>query len=60
MLMLADYAGLSPKQPVNTFASGVNLNMYSRGMGAMGLPGGFIIPFKICKSSLYEDEFTFR
>ena len=39
MLMLADYAGLSPKQPVNTFASGVNLNMYSRGMGAMGLPG---------------------
>ena len=39
MLILADYAGLSPKQHVNTFASGVDLNMYSRGMGAMGLPG---------------------
>ncbi|OKZ94031.1 MAG: choloylglycine hydrolase [Eubacterium sp. 36_13] len=39
MLILADYAGLSPKQPVNTFASGVDLNMYSRGMGTMGLPG---------------------
>ena len=31
--------GLSPKQPVNTFAPEVGLSTYSRGMGAIGLPG---------------------
>ena len=30
---------LSPKQPQNTFANGLALNSYSRGMGALGLPG---------------------
>lgn len=39
MFMLNNYRGLSPKQPENTFAPGVDLTAYSRGMGAMGLPG---------------------
>ena len=30
---------LSPKQPENTFAKDLNLKTYSRGMGALGLPG---------------------
>lgn len=33
------YAALSPKQPENRFLPGVELERYSRGMGALGLPG---------------------
>ena len=36
---LNNYQGLSPKQPENTFAPGTPLQAYSRGMGAIGLPG---------------------
>ena len=39
MAMLTRYRGLSPRQPQNTFAPGVELPCYSRGMGAKGLPG---------------------
>lgn len=39
MFLLNNYIGLSPKQPENLFAKGVNLQTYSRGMGAIGLPG---------------------
>lgn len=39
MTHLADYMGLSHAQPQNTFAPGVPLAPYSRGMGALGLPG---------------------
>ncbi len=38
-LRLCDYAGLSPHDPVNTFSDRVSLPPYSRGMGALGLPG---------------------
>lgn len=39
MFQLNNYMHLSPKQPANTFAKGLSLNAYSRGMGALGLPG---------------------
>ena len=39
MFRLNDFMHLSPKQPENTFAPGVELTHYSRGMGALGLPG---------------------
>ncbi len=39
MFQLNNYQGLSPKQPKNTFAPGLELHSYSRGMGALGLPG---------------------
>ena len=39
MAILNRYRGLSPSQPQNTFAPGVELPCYSRGMGAKGLPG---------------------
>lgn len=36
---LNDYMALSPKQPKNNFSSSLPLSTYSRGMGALGLPG---------------------
>jgi choloylglycine hydrolase len=39
MFALNNYRHLSPKSPQNAFAKGLDLPLYSRGMGAMGLPG---------------------
>ena len=39
MFNLNNYLGLSPNNPQNTFAKGLSLNQYSRGMGGLGLPG---------------------
>ncbi|MCM1123457.1 MAG: choloylglycine hydrolase [Eubacterium sp.] len=39
MFALNNYMHLSTKSPVNTFAKGLELNRYSRGLGAIGLPG---------------------
>jgi len=39
MFRLNDYMGLSPDSPKNTFSEKLALSAYSRGMGALGLPG---------------------
>lgn len=39
MFRLNDYMQLSPKQPENRFSDALALRTYSRGMGALGLPG---------------------
>ena len=39
MFQLNNYAGLSPKQPEHRFSGQIPFTSYSRGMGAMGLPG---------------------
>ena len=39
MFMLNNYISLSKEHPQNHFSKELNLNVYSRGMGAMGLPG---------------------
>lgn len=39
MTHLADYRNLTHLPPENRFASGIDLPAYSRGMGAIGLPG---------------------
>lgn len=39
MFQLNNYMHLSPKQPENTFCKDLALDAYSRGMGALGLPG---------------------
>lgn len=39
MFNLGNYMRLSPSNPVNTFSDRVDLTCYSRGMGALGLPG---------------------
>ena len=39
MMMLNNYVGLSNETPTNKFAPHVKFSPYSRGMGAIGLPG---------------------
>ena len=39
LFRLNDFMHLSPKQPQNHFSSTLSLQPYSRGMGALGLPG---------------------
>jgi choloylglycine hydrolase len=39
MFSLNNYRYLSPKSPQNTFSKDLDLELYSRGMGAIGLPG---------------------
>ena len=39
LFRLNDFMQLSPKEPENRFSHKITLNRYSRGMGAMGLPG---------------------
>lgn len=39
MFLLNQYMHLSPKQPENHFSEQLPLQTYSRGMGALGLPG---------------------
>lgn len=36
---LNNYMHLTPRTPENTFAKGLELNRYSRGLGSLGLPG---------------------
>lgn len=39
LFQLNNYIHLSPKTPKNSFSDKLSLNAYSRGMGALGLPG---------------------
>ncbi len=39
MMNLNNYMGLSTDEPVNRFSKKLNMSIYSRGMGALGLPG---------------------
>lgn len=39
LFALNNFMGLSAQTPVNTFSDKLNLSVYSRGMGAIGLPG---------------------
>ena len=39
MFNLNNYMSLSTEMPVNNFSKSLNLDIYSRGMGALGLPG---------------------
>ncbi len=39
MINLNNYMSLSIEQPINNFSKKLNFDIYSRGMGALGLPG---------------------
>ncbi len=41
LMNLSNYMNLSPKPAQNRFSQKINLKEYSRGMGALGLPGDF-------------------
>lgn len=51
MRHLSAYQGLSPRQPENTLAPGVDLPLFSRGMGAYGLPGDLSSPSRFVKAA---------
>lgn len=48
---LNNYMALSSKNPENTFAPSVSLDAYSRGMGALGLPGDLSSPSRFVKAA---------
>lgn len=51
MFLLNNYMSLSPKQPDNNFAQELELKSYSRGMGALGLPGDLSSASRFAKAA---------
>lgn len=49
MFMLNNYMHLSPKSPENHFSAKLSLQTYSRGMGALGLPGDLSSPSRFVR-----------
>ncbi len=41
MLNLISYLGVTPEEPHNTFSKKIQLKLYCRGMGMLGIPGDF-------------------
>ena len=54
MFALNNYMSLSVKSPTNNFASKLNLNQYSRGMGAIGLPGDLSSQSRFVRASFVK------
>lgn len=50
MTNLCNYMSLTADNPENRIAPGVSLESYSRGMGAMGLPGDFSSPSRFVRA----------
>ena len=50
MLFLSAHMGLSPHPPVNRLARGVDLPLFSRGLGAAGLPGDLSSPSRFVRA----------
>ena len=51
MLLLDHYMALSPKPPENRFSPVLPLAAYSRGMGALGLPGDLSSPSRFTRAA---------
>ncbi len=51
MFNLNNYTNLSSEQPVNTFSSKLDFDLYSRGMGTRDLPGGLDSLSRFVKAS---------
>ena len=49
--MLNNYMGLSNQPPVNAFCKSYTLDEYSRGMGALGLPGDLSSPSRFVRAA---------
>ena len=54
MFLLNQYMNLSPSQPENHFSQQLPLQTYSRGMGALGLPGDLSSTSRFAKVALPE------
>lgn len=53
---LADYAALSAFPPENRFSARLDLKPYSRGMGAMGLPGDLSSPSRFVRAVFMKEN----
>ena len=51
---LNDFMHLSPGEPQNRFSTRLNLRPYSRGMGAMGLPGDLSSPSRFVRAAFVK------
>lgn len=54
MFQLNNYMYLSPEQPKNTFSKELDLKAYSKGMGAMGLPGDLSSQSRFIRASFVK------
>lgn len=54
MFRLNDFMHLSSKQPQNTFSDKLDLQTYSRGMGAIGLPGDLSSQSRFVRASFVK------
>ncbi|MBQ7775744.1 MAG: choloylglycine hydrolase [Lachnospiraceae bacterium] len=54
MMNLNNYLGLFRGTPENRFAAGLELNKYSRGMGAMGLPGDLSSASRFVRAAFHK------
>ena len=55
MFQLNNYMHLSPKQPQNLFAKGLNLTAYSRGSGRDAASGGSFLPVQVCPGGVCKE-----
>lgn len=51
LLRLTDFLSLTPEEPINRFSDTLDLKPYSRGMGAMGLPGDLSSPSRFVRAA---------
>ena len=51
---LNDFMHLSPREPQNRFSDQLDLRPYSRGMGAMGLPGDLSSPSRFVRAAFVK------
>lgn len=58
MTNLSNYMGLSAQRPVNRFSDGLDLREYSRGMGAIGLPGDLSSASRFVKAAFTRANAT--
>lgn len=56
LLRLNDYMMLTNRQPENRFAPRLELTPYSRGMGAMGLPGDLSSPSRFVRAAFVRQN----
>ena len=54
LFRLNDYMGLTPRDPENDFSEALSLKAYSRGMGAMGLPGDLSSQSRFVRASFVK------
>ena len=55
---LKNYARLSTRNPENTFSSELDLSAYSRGMGALGMPGDWSSPSRFVRAAFVKFNYA--